>query len=64
MSIKIQHKKIKIPQNLINNPENLFDWQWIGRKESYMKKVLKLLLPFSILEYLRKIKFNILRQFE
>ena len=61
--IKKKYKnKIKIPQNLINNPENLFDWRWIGRKESYMKKVLKLLIPFSLLEYLRKIKFNVLRQ--
>lgn len=52
--------KIKIPKNLVNNPNKLFDWSWVGKKQSYFVTIVKFLLPEFFLDMLRKIKNNII----
>ena len=51
-------KKIKFPLELLHNPNNLFDWNWILKSENYFKKYLKIILPNTLIEKLRIIKNN------
>jgi len=41
-------KKIRIPLSYIKNPDFLFDYSWLGKKEHLFKIIAKTLLPFPI----------------
>jgi hypothetical protein len=56
-------QKIKLPVKFISNPNLLFDWSWILKKENLFKKYLKILFPNFLIEDLRNLKNNFFRQF-
>ena len=51
-------KKIRIDKKYTNNKnlDLLFDYSWVNRKEFFLKKILKFLLPNKVIYYLRHVK--------
>ena len=56
-------KKIKIPKKFIYNQDLLFDWSWYIKKENFLKKFLKKVLPNIYIEKLKVLKNNLFKQF-
>lgn len=49
-------KKIRFKEMYIKNPELLFNRSWLGKKELFIKKILKKIIPKSFLDKLRRVK--------
>ncbi len=49
-------KKIALNKKYLNNPNLLFDYTWLEKKESRLKKILKTILPSFVLDFLRNLK--------
>ena len=48
--------KINYDNNLLDNPNILFDESWLYQKDSFFKVILKKIIPTSIINFLKKIK--------
>tara|TARA_X000000368_G_scaffold386870_1_gene347122 strand:+ start:810 stop:1556 length:747 start_codon:yes stop_codon:yes gene_type:complete len=48
--------KIKLEKKFLNKPELLFDQSWLNKKENFLKRFLKIVLPNSFISKLREIK--------
>ena len=51
--------KINYDNNLLDNPNILFDESWLYQKDSFFKVILKKIIPTSIINFLKKIKWKI-----
>ena len=48
--------KINYDNNLLDNPNILFDESWLYQKDSFFKVILKKIIPTPIINFLKKIK--------
>ena len=57
-------KKLRINKRFLNNKNTdlLFDKSWIGKKEFFIKKILKHYLPKSIIDLIRYLKIKIFNE--
>ena len=48
--------KISYEKNLLDDPDILFDKSWLNKKDSFLKKILRNLLPDFVIDFAKKIK--------
>ena len=48
--------KISYEKNLLDDPDILFDKSWLNKKDSFLKKILRNLLPDFVIDFAKKVK--------